>query len=80
MSIKIFDKVVTVAVASAIIALEAKNIKTDTLNCQPGAVYLWADVGDFSRFRHRQSFQIDSQSQLQINQSLEDLALIHAQC
>ena len=79
MSKYLLDKVVTVAFAGTVLALEMKNIKDEIWNGQPGAVYLWADVGDFSRFRNRQAFSIDNQSQLQINQSTEEIALIHAQ-
>ena len=79
MSKYLLDKAMTVALAGAVLAIEAKNIKNDALNCQPGAVFLWADVGDFSRFRHRQAFQINNQSHLQINQSTEEVALVHAQ-
>ena len=79
MSKYLLDKAMTVALVGAVLAIEAKNIKNDALNCQPGAVFLWADVGDFSRFRQRQAFQIDNQSHLQINQSTEEVALVHAQ-
>ena len=75
----LLDKAVTVAMAGAVLYLESKNIKNDILSCQPGAVYLWADCGDFSRFRHGQIFQIDNQSHLQINQSTEEVVLVHAQ-
>ena len=79
MSKYLLDKAITVALTSTIIALEVRNIQHDALNCPQGAVYLWADVGDFSRFRHRQTISIENQMQLQINQSIEDVALVHAQ-
>ena len=79
MSKYLLDKIVTVAFAGTVLALEVKNTKDEVLNSQPGTVYLLADVSDFSRFRNRQTFKIDNQSQLQINQSTEEIALIHAQ-
>ena len=79
MSKYLLDKAITVAVAVTVLALEAKNTKSESLNCHPGPVFLWADVGDFHRFRQRQSLKIENQSRAQINQSTEEIALIHAQ-
>ena len=53
MSKYMLDKALTVVLAGAIVTLEARNIKNDILECPPGGIYLWADVGDFSRFRHK---------------------------
>ena len=49
----LLDKALTVVLAGAIVTLEARNIKNEILECPPGGIYLWADVGDFSRFRHK---------------------------
>ena len=80
MSKYLLDKAITVTVAVTVLALETRNMKSESLNCHPGRpVFLWSDVGDFNRFRQRQSFQIENQSRAQINQSTEEKALIHAQ-
>ena len=62
MSKVLLDRALTVALAGVVITLEARNVKNEIMECPPGAVYLWADVGDFSRFRHK---RIQMNSQLQ---------------
>jgi len=62
MSKYLLDKALTVVLAGAIVTLEARNIKNDILECPPGGIYLWADVGDFSRFRHK-TVQVQSHMQ-----------------
>ena len=71
MSKYLLDRALTVVLAGAVLTLEARNIKNEILECPPGAVYLWADVGDFSRFRHRR-IQIDSQMQPTKDSSTEN--------